>query len=57
MGQHRLSREEAFALLDKAGGDVKTALVMQGKQVSLEDAKRLLAEHDGHLRPILGGPR
>jgi N-acetylmuramic acid 6-phosphate etherase len=48
-----LDRPTARALLDASGGHVKTALVMHARAVDRSAAERLLAEHDGHLAPIL----
>lgn len=55
--QTQLSREEAADVLTKAEGRVKPALVMAMRGVSLEEAQRLLDQHDQKLRPILGPPR
>ncbi len=55
--QTDLDRARAAELLIRAGGMVKTALVMELRNVSAEQANRLLAEHNGQLRPILGPPR
>jgi N-acetylmuramic acid 6-phosphate etherase len=49
-----LPREESFELLDRAGGSVKTAVVMHKRGLSQEDAERLLAEHGGFLGRALG---
>ncbi|HEX5633626.1 MAG TPA: N-acetylmuramic acid 6-phosphate etherase [Gemmatimonadales bacterium] len=49
-------RDDAGALLARAGGSVKTALVMHARAVELAEAERLLAEHQGRLRPLLGDP-
>jgi N-acetylmuramic acid 6-phosphate etherase len=51
-----LGREEAGTALAAADGSVKTAIVMVRRQVSRDDAERLLREHEGHLRPIIGDP-
>jgi N-acetylmuramic acid 6-phosphate etherase len=51
-----VSRDEAQAAIVAAGGKVRTAIVMLRTGTSLEEADRLLAEHDYHLRPILGEP-
>lgn len=48
-------REEAFALLDRADGSVKTAVVMHRRGVSREQAARLLAGSQGRLRGALEG--
>ncbi len=50
-----LSRIEAAALLEAAEGGLKAAIVMQRLDTDLAAAQALLAEHDGHLRPILHG--
>ena len=55
--QTDLDREQANALLQRADGMVKVALVMERRDISAEQAKRLLDEHNGQLRPILGPPR
>jgi len=52
-----LSRTNALTLLDAADGHVKIALVMAKRGVDLKEAKHLLDEHDGKLRPIIGAPR
>lgn len=57
VGQTDLSREAAAALLEKAGGSVKLALVMAKRGVSADDALALLKQHGQKLRPILGAPR
>jgi len=57
MEQCRLSRAEAFDLLDRAEGQVKLALVMHRRKLSTAAAAELLAQNHGHLRPILGNPR
>ncbi len=50
-----LDRDGAKSVLSKAGGHVKTALVMHARGLDKSAAERLLAQHDGHLSPILGG--
>ncbi len=52
-----LDRDESLALLDRAGGSVRPALVMHAKGLSLNDANELIAQHHGRLRPILGDPK
>jgi N-acetylmuramic acid 6-phosphate etherase len=42
--------DEAANSLEKAGGHVKTALLMELANVSQRDAKKLLSEHDGFIR-------
>jgi N-acetylmuramic acid 6-phosphate etherase len=51
-----LPRDEAGAVITAAGGSVKTAIVMARRHTSREEAERLLEEHDGRLRPIVGDP-
>lgn len=57
VGQTNLAREDALALLEKAGGSVKIALVMARREVDRASAERLLSASDGQLRKILGPPR
>ncbi len=52
-----LNRESALHLLRDAGGEVKTAAVMERLGVDAVTARRVLAEHDGHLRAVIGPPR
>ena len=51
-----LDRERARAVLEAADGSVKTAIVMARRGVSREEAERLMVEHAGRLRPIVGDP-
>ena len=51
-----LPRDDARAVLDAAGGRVKTAIVMARRGVSGDEADRLLAENQGRLRSIVGDP-
>jgi N-acetylmuramic acid 6-phosphate etherase len=51
-----LGRPESRAVLDGAGGSVKTAIVMARRGVGREAAERLLDEHAGRLRSIVGDP-
>ena len=51
-----LGRDESRAVLDAAGGSVKTAIVMARRAVGREEAERLLREHAGRLRSIVGDP-
>lgn len=55
--QTDLPREEALRLLDATDGRVKIALVMHAKNLDVAAAETLIAQHAGHLRPILGDPR
>jgi N-acetylmuramic acid 6-phosphate etherase len=48
-----LDRPAAAALLERAAGRVKTALVMHAKGVSAGEAQQLLREHGGHLAHVL----
>lgn len=52
-----LPRAEALALLDRADGSVKLALVMHKRRLNAADAGQLLDEHHGMLRSILGAPK
>ncbi|QDT01857.1 N-acetylmuramic acid 6-phosphate etherase [Rubripirellula lacrimiformis] len=49
-----LDLDEAQTLLDSAGGELKTAIVMQRRNVTADQARNILSEHDGHLRAALG---
>ena len=51
-----LGRDERRAALDAADGSVKTAIVMARRGVGREEAERLLEEHGGRLRSIVGDP-
>ena len=51
-----LSRSEALALLDRADGRVKVALVMARRAVARDEANRLLERHEQRLGPIIGRP-
>lgn len=51
-----LDREAARNVIEAAQGNVKTAIVMARRGVSKEEAERLLAEHAGRLRPVVGDP-
>jgi N-acetylmuramic acid 6-phosphate etherase len=51
-----LDRSAARAVIDSAGGSVKTAIVMARQGVGKEEAERMLAQHAGRLRPIVGDP-
>lgn len=51
-----VDRAGARAAIEAAGGSVKLAIVMARKGVSRDQAEKLLAEHDGRLRPIVGDP-
>ena len=47
--------EEAEVLLDRSGGNAKTAILMRLKGLSREEAKGLLERSDGSLRKALEG--
>jgi N-acetylmuramic acid 6-phosphate (MurNAc-6-P) etherase len=47
-----VSRDEATRLLESAGKSVKLAIVMQKREVSREEAERLLAENGGVIRRV-----
>jgi N-acetylmuramic acid 6-phosphate etherase len=49
-----LSREECFELLDKAGGSVKTAVLMQKLEIGREEAEQKLTDIGGRLEQALG---
>jgi len=49
-----VSREEAFAWVDRAEGHVKAAIVMIEKGVDYEQARQLLEDSGGNLRAALG---
>lgn len=50
-----LNRGDAFELLDRAGGVVKTGVVMQRLGVGREAAEQLLEDHAGRLDRVLEG--
>ncbi|MCE9592387.1 MAG: N-acetylmuramic acid 6-phosphate etherase [Planctomycetes bacterium] len=52
-----VSRDEALALLKQTSGRVKLALVMAGRKLDAAAAQRLLDQHGGRLREILGEPK
>jgi N-acetylmuramic acid 6-phosphate etherase len=51
-----LDRKAAQKVIDAAEGSVKTAIVMARRGIEKREAERLLAEHAGKLRPIVGDP-
>jgi N-acetylmuramic acid 6-phosphate etherase len=51
-----LDRARAREVIAAAEGRVKTAIVMARRGVPKAEAERLLAEHNGHLRVIVGDP-
>ena len=52
-----LSREDAMATLEWAGGDVKTAIVMKKMSLGKEQAMQLLQKSGGNLRTALANQR
>ncbi len=50
-----VSREGALALLERAGGDLKTAIVMHNRSVDLDTARVFLDQAQGRLREALEG--
>jgi len=48
-----VSRERAAELLDVAGRDVRTAIVMEKKRIARAEAERLLSESRGRVREAL----
>ena len=51
-----LDRAASRRVIEAADGSVKTAIVMARLGVPKEQAERLLAEHAGRLRPVVGDP-
>jgi N-acetylmuramic acid 6-phosphate etherase len=51
-----LDRKAAQHVIEAADGSVKTAIVMARRGVPKDQAERLLAEHAGRLRPVVGDP-
>ena len=47
------TEDQAASALESAGGDVKTAILLAAGAENASQAKSLLAESDGHLRPAL----
>jgi len=48
-----VSRERAVALLEAAGRDVRTAIVMEKKKIARAEAERLLSQAGGRIREAL----
>lgn len=48
-----LPRDEAFRLLERAGGNVKPAVVMHARGVPRDQAERMLNDADGRLDSVL----
>ncbi|HEX5963899.1 MAG TPA: N-acetylmuramic acid 6-phosphate etherase [Gemmatimonadales bacterium] len=51
-----VDRSAAQSVIEAAEGSVKTAIVMARRGVAKAEAERLLAEHAGRLRSIVGDP-
>jgi N-acetylmuramic acid 6-phosphate etherase len=51
-----LSPERAGRLLERAGGNIKAAVVMHRLEVSRDEARRRLARAGGRLRDVIGDP-
>jgi N-acetylmuramic acid 6-phosphate etherase len=51
-----LDRKAAQRVIEAADGSVKAAIVMARRGVAKSEAERLLAQHAGRLRPIVGDP-
>ncbi|HET9464719.1 MAG TPA: N-acetylmuramic acid 6-phosphate etherase [Gemmatimonadales bacterium] len=51
-----VDRPAAQRAIEAAEGNVKTAIVMARRGVTRMEAERLLAEHAGRLRPVVGDP-
>jgi N-acetylmuramic acid 6-phosphate etherase len=51
-----VDRSVAQSVIEAAEGSVKTAIVMARRGVPKAEAERLLAEHAGRLRPVVGNP-
>jgi N-acetylmuramic acid 6-phosphate etherase len=50
------TRDDARRAIERAGGSVRTAIVMVKAGVDAEEAGRLLARHDNRVRAVLGDP-
>ena len=51
-----IDQERARTAIRDAEGSVKIAIVMVRRGVQRDEAARLLAEHEGRLRPVVGDP-
>jgi N-acetylmuramic acid 6-phosphate etherase len=51
-----VQREEARAVIDRAGGSVKVAIVMARKNLRREEAERVLKDAGGSVRRAVGDP-
>jgi N-acetylmuramic acid 6-phosphate etherase len=50
-----VERDEARELIERAGGSVKTAIVMRKTGLAREEAERALEQHGGVIRRVVGG--
>jgi len=48
-----LAPAEAAALLGRAGGEPKVAIIMARREITADAARNLLAQHDGNLKAVL----
>jgi len=48
-----VQKEQAIALLQQAGGETKTAIIVDRTEVTPDEARRQLARHDNNLRASL----
>lgn len=51
-----VSRDEARAAIQRAGGSVKVAIVMVRRNIGVDDARKLLTAAGGFVRPVVGDP-
>ena len=51
-----LNQGDALAVIDAAEGSVKTAMMIARRGVGKGEAERLLDQHEGRLRPVVGDP-
>ena len=51
-----VDRASAKSAIESAEGSVKTAIVIARRRIPKAEAERLLAEHAGRLRPVVGDP-
>ncbi len=49
-----LDQVAAEELLDRAAGEVKTAIVMHHRSIEADTARKMLAQAGGHLRSVIG---
>jgi N-acetylmuramic acid 6-phosphate etherase len=51
-----VSRDEARSAIERAEGSVKLAIVMARRGVDAAEARRLLEDANGFVRPVVGDP-